>query len=60
MSPERLSNYGPGRGPRARPMGRPNTVQNSNNTDIFGFGPGRARWPEYTPTVAAGDMPTQR
>jgi hypothetical protein len=34
MSPARLSNYGPGRGPRARPMGRPGTAQNSN-------GPGR-------------------
>ena len=34
MSPARLSNYGPGRGPRARPMGRPGTTQNSN-------GPGR-------------------
>jgi hypothetical protein len=35
MSPARLSNYGPGRGPRARPMGRPGTARNSN-------GPGRA------------------
>jgi hypothetical protein len=34
MSPTRLSNYGPGRGPRARPMGRPGTARNSN-------GPGR-------------------
>jgi hypothetical protein len=30
MSPARLSNYGPGRGPRARPMGRPGTARNSN------------------------------
>jgi hypothetical protein len=34
MSPTRLSNYGPGRGPRARPLGRPGTARNSN-------GPGR-------------------
>jgi hypothetical protein len=34
MSPARLSNYGPGRGPRGRPMGRPGTARNSN-------GPGR-------------------
>jgi hypothetical protein len=34
MSPSRLSNYGPGRGRRARPMGRPDTTRNSN-------GPGR-------------------
>jgi hypothetical protein len=34
MSPTRLSNYGPGRGARARPMGRPGTTRNSN-------GPGR-------------------
>jgi hypothetical protein len=34
MSPARLSNYGPGRGPRARPMGWPGTARNSN-------GPGR-------------------
>ena len=30
MSPARLSNYGPGRGPRARPIGRPGTARNSN------------------------------
>jgi hypothetical protein len=30
MSPARLSNYGPSRGPRARPMGRPGTTRNSN------------------------------
>jgi hypothetical protein len=34
MSPARLSNYGLGRGPRARSMGRPGTTRNSN-------GPGR-------------------
>jgi hypothetical protein len=36
MSPTRLSNYGLGRGPRARPMGRPGTTQNSYGPD----------WPE--------------
>jgi hypothetical protein len=30
MSPARLINYEPGRGPRARPMGRPGTARNSN------------------------------
>jgi hypothetical protein len=34
MSPARLSNYGLGRGLRARPVGRPGTTRNSN-------GPGR-------------------
>jgi hypothetical protein len=33
MSPAHLSNYGPGRGPRARPMGRPGTTRNSNGPD---------------------------
>jgi hypothetical protein len=32
MSPTRLSNYVPGRGPRARPMGRPGTARNSNES----------------------------
>jgi hypothetical protein len=32
MSPARLSNYGPGRGPRARPLGRPGTARNSNGS----------------------------
>jgi hypothetical protein len=44
MSPARLSNYGPGRGPRARPMGRPGTARNSNR-------PGRTGRPECTPIV---------
>jgi hypothetical protein len=51
MSPTRLSNYGPGRGPRARPMGRPGTTRNSNGPGqpeiqtiraFFGLGLGRA------------------
>jgi hypothetical protein len=33
MSPARLSNYGPDGGPRARSMGWPGTVQNSNGSD---------------------------
>jgi hypothetical protein len=33
MSPTRLSNYGPGRGPRDKPMGRPDTARNSNEPD---------------------------
>jgi hypothetical protein len=56
MSPARLSNYGPGRGPRARPMGRPGTTQNSNGParpeiqTIRAFsGLGRAGRPECTP-----------
>jgi hypothetical protein len=32
MSPTRLSNYGSGRGPKARPMGRPGTTRNSNGS----------------------------
>jgi hypothetical protein len=32
MSLTRLSNYEPGRGPRARPVGRPGTARNSNGT----------------------------
>jgi hypothetical protein len=32
MSPVRLSNYGPGRGPGARPMGQPGTARNSNGS----------------------------
>jgi hypothetical protein len=32
MSPTRLSNYGPGRGPRARPMGLSGMAQNSNKS----------------------------
>jgi hypothetical protein len=46
MSPARLSNYGPGRGPRVRPVGWPDTARNSNNTDLFGLRPGRAGQPE--------------
>jgi hypothetical protein len=42
MSPTRLSNYGPGRGPRARPMGRPGTTRNSN-------GPARPEFKYYGP-----------
>jgi hypothetical protein len=49
MSPTRLSNYGPGHGPRARSVGRPSPkfkrsgpARNSNNTGLFGLGPGRA------------------
>jgi hypothetical protein len=49
MSPARLSNYGPDHGPRDRPVGRAGTVRNSNNTGLFGLGPGRAGRPEYTP-----------
>jgi hypothetical protein len=41
MSPARLSNYGPGHGP----------TRNSNNTGLFGLGPGRAGRPECTPIV---------
>jgi hypothetical protein len=33
MSPTRLSNYGPDHEPRARSVGRPDPVQNSNGTD---------------------------
>jgi hypothetical protein len=60
MSPTRLSNYGPGRGPRARPVGRPGTARNSNGSGwpkiqtiraFSGFGPGRAGWPECTPIM---------
>jgi hypothetical protein len=40
MSPARLSNYGPGRGPRARPMGQSGMARNSNNTGLFGLGSG--------------------
>jgi hypothetical protein len=49
MSPARLSNYGPGRGPRARPMGRPSMARNSNNTGLSGLG--RVGRPECTPIV---------
>jgi hypothetical protein len=55
MSPTRLSNYGPGHGPMARPMGRPGTAQNSNGLGrpeiqtIRAFlGLGRAGRPECT------------
>jgi hypothetical protein len=63
MSPARLSNYGLGRGPRARSMGRPGTARhdpkfkragparNSNNTGLFGLGSGRAGRPECTPII---------
>jgi hypothetical protein len=51
MSPTRLSNYGLGRGPRARPVGRPGTARNSNNTGLFELGPGQAGRPEYTPIL---------
>jgi hypothetical protein len=51
MSPARLSNYGLGRGPMARPMGRPGTAWNSNNTGLFGLGPGWAGRPECTPIL---------
>jgi hypothetical protein len=60
MSPARLSNYGPGRGPRARhgpKFKRAGPARNSNNTGLFGLGPGRAGRPECTPIragVAAG------
>jgi hypothetical protein len=40
MSPARLSNYVSSRGPRARPVGWPDTARNSNNTGLFGLGPG--------------------
>jgi hypothetical protein len=39
MSPARLSNYVPGRGP----------ARNSNNMGLFELGPGQAGLPEYTP-----------
>jgi hypothetical protein len=58
MSPARLSNYGSGRGSRARHVGRHGPkfkrvgpVQNSNNTGLFGLGPGRVGRPECTPIV---------
>jgi hypothetical protein len=56
MSPARLSNYGPGRGSRARPVGRPGTAWNSNGPDrpkiqtiraFLGLGPA-ARMYTYT------------
>jgi hypothetical protein len=34
MSPTRLSNYVSGRGPRARPVGRPGTTRNLNRLDL--------------------------
>jgi hypothetical protein len=33
-------------------MGRPSTARNSNNTGLFGLGPGRAGRPECTPIHA--------
>jgi hypothetical protein len=58
MSPARLTNYGPGRGPRARPIGRPCMARNSNGPGrheiqtIRAFsGLGRAGRSEYTPIV---------
>jgi hypothetical protein len=55
MSPARLSNYGSGRGPRARPMGRPE-IQTGRPDPKFKHygpfwawaGPGRAGRPECT------------
>jgi hypothetical protein len=32
-------------------MGRPGTARNSNNTGLFGLGPGRAGRPECTPIL---------
>jgi hypothetical protein len=56
MSPTRLSNYGPDRWPRARPVGRPGPARNSNGpgqTEIQKIrafsGLGRAGRPECTP-----------
>jgi hypothetical protein len=58
MSPTRLNNYMLGSGPRARPVGRPGTAQNSNGSGqpeiqtiraFFGLGPNRAGQPECTP-----------
>jgi hypothetical protein len=58
MSPARLSNYVPGRGPRARPVGRPSTARNSNGLawpkiqTIRSFsGLGWTGRPECTPIV---------
>jgi hypothetical protein len=58
MSPARLSNYGSGRGPRARLVGRLSPKfkrvepgRNSYNTDLFGLGPSRAGRPECTPII---------
>jgi hypothetical protein len=55
MSPVHLSNYGPRRGPRARPVGRPDTARNSNGLGrpkietIWAFsGLGRAGRPKCT------------
>jgi hypothetical protein len=74
MSPTRLSNYGPGRVPRARPMGRSGPARNSNGLDrpeiqtirVFS-GLGRAGRPEmYTyncdcePTLAQSRFPSLR
>jgi hypothetical protein len=51
MSPARLSNYVPGRGPKARPVGlarhdpkfkRSGSTRNSNNTGLFGLKPDEA------------------
>jgi hypothetical protein len=54
MSPARLSNYGPGRGPRVRPMGRPGPNSNGSGQPeiqtIRAFsGLGRTGQPECTP-----------
>lgn len=47
MIPAHLSNYGPSCGPRARPVSRPGTIQNSNETGLSGLG--RAGQFECTP-----------
>jgi hypothetical protein len=58
MSPTHLSNYGLGRGSRARHVGRHDPkfkragpARNSNNTGLFGLGPGWVGRPECTRIV---------
>jgi hypothetical protein len=55
MSPARLSNYGPGRGPAQHgpKFKQTGLAQNSNNTGLFGLGPGRAGRPECTPILTS-------